>query len=216
MKTLLRYKQLIILAIIFVFVTISIVSVTSAKYTATNKVFRGVTASDFYISSKFLEEVTTENLIGAEYEYYAWPSSITVDLNNWDANNTLSYTHTDILYNVNVEGATFDDLGHGQIRANETTPRQTSNIIVTPISNDIKQITITINVYEPYVKVFKAVLTFSGAFNESYYEVVDGLFYYELIVYAAEDLENITIRWPSNVIPDNNNIDVDMAYWQGN
>lgn len=195
----------------------SIISVTHAKYTTNKKIYNGIDASDFHMSSNILKEVNTANPNGAVYDYYSWPATIEVELYNWDLDNTLSYTSANIDYTVVIEGATFDDEGRGRIDENTTGNRHnTSKIIVVPVSDDIPEIIINVHVLKPYPVVYRAVLTLAGIPNNSYYEVVDKLFYYELIVYAANDLTNITITWPTNVSPDNNNTDVDMVTWVGN
>ena len=210
-KIFFKYRRRFLLLIAAVFLTGILAGGLLAKYRSDNQKQAEMIASQFHVSSDYLEEN------GATYEITDWQDGFDIQLYNYEKENVALISEDDITYTVQLSDNS-KWLCHDQKKGKITksTEKTSQKIRITPQAGAAEgdKVTVTVHITEPFTKTLSATFTMKGK-NEPEYSLTDQENGTVLLTVQSNGYNgDITIKWNENkYAPDNTNIL--MESWTG-
>ena len=147
----------VLIAVLLLTLVLSASGGVLAKYISRNVQKAEMVSAGFHISSNYLKEASSTSYnVGAA-------DTLTIDLYNYEIENTAQRTEVPIAYNVTVTGGT---LAAGQASGTfGTTADQTHTLTVTPAASTV---TVTVTTTSPYAKTLRASFNLGTQASPSY------------------------------------------------
>ncbi len=207
-------KRRIPILLLIIAAILAVIGGISAKYIAERKTEAEMIAEDFHISSDYLE------VGGSTYTVSDWTEGITIELYNYEKENTALKAANDIEYEVSLSSGNYSIYSDNDLVSSKNggiyTLEKGAGTHIIQVKDVEESVTVTVTTTAPFKKVLEGTFTLSGE-KDLAYEVnrmTDNGDYYLLTLHTNTYEGKVTVTWPQDLEPDNTN--ELMSNWSSN